>query len=209
MLRAYIGTDRVKAQGALRKALKKGMHTIHLSDASSLSDIEAATQGPGLFGEKKAVILDGVGGNKELLDAYIDILPLCAASEDSFFVLETKPIAQLKRALEKHAESVEVFDAPKKAEDTSVFAVSSALKRGDRKALWVSYRSEMMKGKAPEAVLGVLFWGAKDMFMKSREGSAERKKSAEYIAALTELPHEARRRGVELEYALERFLLSI
>lgn len=209
MLRVYIGTDRVQAREALRRAVPRGAHTLHLSDTSSVADIRAAAQGAGLFGEKKAVILDGVGLNKEIIDEFIDLLPEYAASEEYFFVLEEKPNAALRRALEKYATSFDTYDAPKKADDGSVFAISNALKRGDKKGAWVGYRAELLKGKAPEAVLGVLFWGAKDMFLKSREGSAERTKSALYIAALAELPHEARRRGVELEYALERFLLSL
>lgn len=209
MLRAFIGNDRVNVRKALEKALKKGGNTVRLSDASTSTDLKAVAQGAGLFGETKQVVLENVSANKELYDDFLELLEIYATSEDSFFVCEEKPNAEVKRALQKYAESMEVFALPAKEKDTSVFAISSALKRGDKKTLWVSYRSEIMKGKAPEAILGVLFWGAKDMYMKSREGSSEYAKAGRYVAALTELPHEARRRGVELEYALERFVLSV
>jgi hypothetical protein len=47
------------------------------------------------------------------------------------------------------------------------------------------------------------------MFLKSRVGSPERTRGAALIASLAELPHDSRRRGEDLEYALERFLLTV
>lgn len=209
MLYAILGNDRASVRKALEKMLKKGTDTVRLSDASTLADLKAVAQGAGLFGDTKQVVLEQVSVNKELYEEFLELLEAFAQSEDSFFVCEEKPNAELKRALQKYAKSVDAFVLPAKEKDTRVFAISSALKRGDKKTLWVSYRSEIMKGKAPEAILGVLFWGAKDMCMRSREGSSEHAKAGTYVATLAELPHEARRRGVELEYALERFVLSI
>ena len=89
-----------------------------------------------------------------------------------------------------------------------MFALANALRRADKKALWVGYQRELAKGGAPEAILGVLFWAAKDMFIKSKEGTRESNRAKKLVAELAELPHEARRNGFDLEYALERFVLS-
>lgn len=45
------------------------------------------------------------------------------------------------------------------------------------------------------------------MFLKS--SGAARMRASQRIAELAELPHEARRRGYDLEYALELYLLTI
>jgi hypothetical protein len=71
-----------------------------------------------------------------------------------------------------------------------------------------------LRDEAPEAIHGVLFWGAKDMFLKSlpagrQDASAEHERAGTLVAELSELPHEARRRGFDLEYALERYILSV
>ena len=65
---------------------------------------------------------------------------------------------------------------------------------------------EIAKGGAPEAIHGVLFWGAKDAFLKSGGTDA---RIRQLVADLAALPHEARRRGEDMEYALERFILCV
>ena len=125
-----------------------------------------------------------------------------------FFIFETSPDADTRRTIEKYSATKNRFDAPKKEKDNSVFALANALRRADKKALWVGYQRELAKGGAPEAILGVLFWAAKDMFIKSKEGTRESNRAKKLVAELAELPHEARRNGFDLEYALERFVLS-
>ena len=90
---------------------------------------------------------------------------------------------------------------------TTVFRLADALRAGNKKALWVGYQRELQHGAAPEALHGVLFWAAKDMVLKS-SGSAQKSHAKNLIAELATLPHEARRQGEDLEYALERFILS-
>ena len=68
-----------------------------------------------------------------------------------------------------------------------------------------SERYDSPSGKK-EAIHGILFWAAKDMLLKSRT-DAEKARAKRFIAELAELPHESRRRGIELEYALELFVL--
>jgi hypothetical protein len=54
---------------------------------------------------------------------------------------------------------------------------------------------------------GTLFWAAKQMVLKPR-GASDSLRGKKLVAELAALPHEARRSGEDLEYALERFVLS-
>ncbi|MFZ2887333.1 MAG: hypothetical protein WA021_05950 [Minisyncoccia bacterium] len=211
MIYLYLGTDREKARAkmgaAIEKVVKKA-EIVRITDAHSIEDLKAALQGGGMFGGKRVLVFEGVCVNPELCEVFLDSLERLSKSDEDVFVYEEKPLAELRKKLEKHAETVEKFDAPKKERDSSIFAMANALRAADKKNLWVGYMREIEKGSAPEAVHGVLFWAAKDMLLKSGRDAAAGKRAASLVALLAELPHEARRRGEDLEYALERFLLA-
>jgi hypothetical protein len=210
MLYVFLGADRKKARDAMSSAIKKlgnGYARVHITDASSLADLNAALQGGGMFGGKQAVVLDGTFANDELRTRIVEDLVRMSESADAFFVLEEKVDAAGKRALTKRAETIETFEAPKKAADNAIFKMRFALEKGDKKSLWVSLMREYASGKAPEAVHGFLFWSAKQTVLNGR-GEASLERARALLARLAELPHESRRKGVELEYALERFVLS-
>lgn len=210
----YIGTDREKIKASLRKAIDS-KPTVSISDAHSVADLQEALRGPGMFGEKRTVILDDLLSNDEMRTIVLKALPALAESKETFFILEEKLDAATRKKLEKYAEKIERFDLVKKnANDHGgIFALAYALQRADKKALWVAYQRALAppgrgeRATSPEAIHGVLFWGAKDMFMKSK--GKERERAQKLIAELAELPHEARRKGFDLEYALEHFILAM
>ena len=208
MLYVYIGTDREKARAAMNAAVRnysQGASLVRVSDAHALADLESALAGRGMFDSPagRVVVLDSVLTNDAMRDRVLQALPVAHASEDAFFMLEEKPDAETRRMLEEHADGLEKFDAPKRAKDDAIFTLKNALAKGDKKKLWIGIERELIGGKSPEAIHGFLFWAAKDMVL--RGGSARGKA---LVAALAELPHEARRKGEELEYALERFVLA-
>src|SRR3989344_1804607 len=209
MMYLYLGTDREKARAKMNadiaKAAGKDAHVLRITDAHTIEDLRAALQGGGMFGGKRILVLEGVCLNDEMREVLLDALPSLSDSADETFIYEEKPLADLRKKLEKYAERTEKFDAPKKERDNGIFAIANALRSADKKALWVSYMKEIANGSAPEAIHGVLFWGAKDSLMKAGSGNGREKK---LVAQLAALPHEARRRGEDLEYALERFVLS-
>lgn len=213
MLTLFFGTDRDAARTALDVALKKTKgEVLRITDGHSVEDLRAALQGPGMFASEvpRILIFDGVlaGSNADAVDMIRGALPRLASSPETVYVLEGALDAATRKVVEKHATHVEQFDAPKKQEEKTIFVLANALQRGDKKALWVGLMREYAKGSAPEAVLGLLFWGAKQMVLKSREGSAEYERGSRLVATLAELPHRARRRGEDLSYALERFALT-
>ncbi|MDZ4227216.1 MAG: hypothetical protein U1D26_01930 [Patescibacteria group bacterium] len=205
MLYVYTGTDREKARAALETELKKhkGARVIRLSDAHAPADISAALQGSGLFAERRIVVLDGALENEEMRPLVMQALTAMREAEDSYLILEEKVDAATKRALGKYAEKIQVFDSPKSQEGKGIFALKGALVRGDKKALWIGLQRELIEGKRPEAVHGFLFWAAKDALLRAPTARVRT-----LVARLAELPHEARRQGEELDYALERFVLS-
>ncbi|MEK7107359.1 MAG: hypothetical protein AAB899_04200 [Patescibacteria group bacterium] len=223
MLYFYSGTDRKKAREEMNKAVAHaargrlqvppqpagGARVVRINDTNSPDDLYASLQGGGLFGESHVFVIDGVSENEEMLAVLLRMLEGMKQSDENFFVYEMSPSADTRRAIERYAEKSERFNAPKKEKDNSVFALANALRRVDKKALWAGYQRELLKGKEPEAIHGVLFWGAKDMLLKSKDGTPENKRAKKLVAELAELPHEARRNNFPLEYALERFVLSV
>lgn len=203
----YIGSDREKARAKMQADIakvSKGAEIVRITDAHSREDLASALRGGGMFATTRVLVFENLNSNGELREMLL--AALAAGVDDPVFMFEEKLLAADKKKFEKFAERTEIFDAPKKERDSSIFAIANALRAGDKKALWVSYMKEIAKGGAPEAVHGVLFWGAKDAFTKSGGRDA---RAGKLVAALAELPHEARRRGEDLEYALERFVLSV
>lgn len=207
MLYLYTGTDIDTARAAARAAA--GDVAIRITDAHSIEDARAALQGGGVFMGPQVVIFDRVFGSDEMKELIFASLQLMKLAPDSFYVVSEKLDTATQKQLEKYAEETKKFEAARSAKEaSSIFAIANALKKSDKKTLWVSYQRELMSGTAPEAIHGILFWAAKDMFLKSREGSGEHTRAKKLIATLAELPHTSRRRGEELSYSLEQFLLS-
>lgn len=205
MLYFFSGTDTDKARAAMNAAVQKENGSVlRITDAHSRADLEMALQGVGLFGEKNSVVLDNVYLNDELRGALEPRLQSLGKSSDSYFMLEGALDAAMRKSIEKHATVFERFDAKSTKKQETIFALANALQAGKKKELWVGYQKELQAGKAAEAIHGVLFWVAKQMHL--RQNSA---RSRAFVATLAELPHEARRNGEDLEYALERFVLSM
>jgi len=213
MLYFYSGTDRLAARDAMNKALapftKRGMVPMRITDASAIEDFHATLQSGGMFAVERIITFESVLENEAMRTVLVETFSTLKSSQDHFFLLEEKPDAATRKLVEKHATTSQKFEASKKpAPATTIFALANALRAGNKKALWVGYQRELQSGAAPEAIAGVLFWAVKDMFLKSRS-DAEKKRAQALIAELTELPHDARRNGEELEYALERFVLAL
>ena len=210
MLHLYSGTDREKARAetnaAVKKAATKGTEVIRITDAHTVADLKSALEGAGMFGGVRTVVLEGVWGNEEMHVVAEGSLQRMRDSDEHFFIFEEKLDAATRKTIEKYAEDSKKFDAVKQKESNTIFALANALRSRDKKALWVSYQRELA-GSAPEAIHGVLFWGAKQALLAAR-GAKDIERAQKLVAHLAELPHESRRRGVELEYALERFVLS-
>lgn len=203
----YSGTDTEKIRAAVQQKLRtvKGS-VVRVTDAHTTEDFKAAFQGKGMFGETQVVVFEHVLQHADMNVLLLDSLEVLKNSDDVFIVVEEKVDAATRKRIEKYAEESDRYDAKKNAADNTAFDMANALQRGDKKNLWVSYMRELGKGSSPEMLHGILFWAAKQSAMKAN--GPVKKKAEDLIIALVELPHEARRRGVDMEYALERFVLS-
>lgn len=201
MIYFFTGTDTARLREKLNAALGTG--AVRITDAHSLADLEAALGSAGLFGGGGDVVLDSTLAHPELAPALLSRLSELADRSARYFILESAPDAATRKLLERHADRTEKIDLPKTKKQETIFGLANALQRGQKKDLWVGYQRELAAGKAPEAIHGVLFWAAKQQCLR-----APNERARQIVAELAELPHEARRRGVDLEYALERFVLT-
>ena len=112
-------------------------------------------------------------------------------------------MTNIRKKRKKPEKKANPLHAPAKKKDDSIFGLANALQRGKKKELWIGYQKELAVGKSPEAIHGVLFWAAKQALLRNVRDARAR----ELVAKLAELPHESRRRGLELEYSLELFVL--
>lgn len=213
MLHVITGADRKKARAALWKAVRAAAQThaariAHVREGESAArDIRESLQGEGLFGERRVLVCDEVCGQEDARLALVSLLAHCKAMKTPCFVYEEKPDAEAKRVLKKYADSYDEYALAKKEQDDGAFSVAHALGRRDKKALWVSYISALSHGASPEAIHGILFWKVKALLSGGKTAFSETELRA-LVKALATLPHEARRRGLDMEYALERFLLG-
>lgn len=203
MLYFYTGTDTEELRKRLATALEGKREVVRITDAHALHDMDAALGGAGLFGATRIVVLDHVLQKEELRESLLPHLQPLRDSAEEFHLIESSIDATTRKSVEKYAQETVRIDAPKAAKENSMFALANFLQTGKRKELWVAYQKELQKGSAPEAVHGLLFWAAKQMLLRS-----DTPRARALVAELAELPHEARRRGQELEYALEHFVLS-
>ncbi len=209
MLYLFSGTDSDALRLAMQECVeKKGKErtVIRVTDAHTVDDLSAALLGPGMFDGPRVVILDATLQNEEMAPIVLEALERMKDGVDIAIIKEEKVDAATRKRIEKYAEESVRLDAAKSGgRDGGAFDLGYAMQRGDKKALWVGYMREISKGTAPEALHGILFWAAKQALLKSGMRATPRARAL--VAQLAELPHESRRRGYELEYALEEFVL--
>ncbi len=208
MLYFFYGTDTETVRAALNSAVEahaKDADVIRITDAHTLADLDMALMGGGMFGGRRVVVLDGVLANEEMRVVVMSALARLRSSSDTICLHEYVPDAATKKQVEKYAEQTQKFELAKGKVADTIFNVVRPLQDGKKKDLWVAYQREILAGKAPEAIHGMFFYAAKDLLLKRPQDARARR----MVAELAELPHESRRSGYELEYALERFVLSV
>ena len=165
-----------------------------------------ALHGPGMFGAPRTIVLEYILDREDMRDHLEKQITVIGQSPETIVLIEEKLDALAKKKFAPYLSTP--LDAPKKgAQPTRIFVVGDALKRHDRKATWLAYQQALLDGAAPEAIHGILFWALKDAYTKARSRD-EIQWLRRMLHELVALPHEARRRGEDLEYALEAFVLS-
>lgn len=198
----------------------------------------------GLFANKYIVLVDRVGEDKARREELADKADAMAGSENIFIVVEGRLDKATVTKIEKMAEKTQEFmvdkseipkvwagagDNSRADSGPSIFVLSDALGRRDRRELWVLYRQFIDNDASPEEIHGALFWQVKSMVIAARAKSASDSglapftysKSKAFAANFTEVElgkllndlievsHDSRRGKGELETRLEVLLLSI
>lgn len=197
-------------------------------DEANVFELEEQAGNNGLFPETKLFILHNFLDNKETETWLWQQLDQGLFKNHHLVLVEQKLLAGPKKKLAAHQPIIKENKRPSVGRDDSVFAITNALLARDRKTAWVEYRKAIMAGKAPEEIMGLLWWQAKTMWLvaklgqksgvkpfvlnKSKQavqkygGEAGVKKLAKKIVATY---HDARLGGIPLEEGCERLLLSI
>ncbi|MDE1941293.1 MAG: hypothetical protein KGI66_04195 [Patescibacteria group bacterium] len=202
------------------------------ADDWSASALEGDLGGQGLFSNKYIIFLDRLAENEEAKEALPDLIPAMKGSANILIVLEGKLSAELKKAVDKHAEKAVVSDLAVqklKKPEFNIFALADAVGSRDPVKSWMIYRQAVDAGHGSEAIIGTLFWQLKSMalaanaksaseaglspfvFSKSKKnsGNFSKEELGRLLSDLIVMYHEGHRGTVDLELAAERWLLSI
>lgn len=230
MIYLFYGTDveRVRSKAfawvAAARTKEPNLAYVRLTrEELTSAALEDAASSGGLFVKRLLILLDDpfpsaraisdeendeeeVSTNN-VLEEYLDQL----ADSDNAIVIVAPKLASAKA--KKLLEKVKVeykFDMPTAREATRGFnsnlVNALALRSSDK--LWLEIHRALRAGDAPEMLHGLLHWKARDLMEK---GSRTWKplEARQLSLDLIELLQSARRGGLELDLALEKFALSI
>lgn len=208
-------------------------HVVALDEASIPFDdsIDRFTH-PQLFANTRIIILDEVNDIPEW-----ELTPPRAQtftqSEDIVFALAKtfpkKTISVVEKAGGKIYECKKVRGAakPKRSTANNHFALTDAFARKDKKQSWILYRKLIDEKVVPEEIHGLLVWQIKALLLASQCNSAGQaglnpfvyKKAQSFLShwseeelletykKFVELYHDSHRGIMEMETAIEKFLL--
>lgn len=186
-----------------------------------------AAEGASLFGGTSVVIVDTPSQHDDLAREVEENLDALAASAHRFVVIEGPLAADAKKRYAAHAETVAEHKRPA-AERFNVFALGDALAARDKKKLWTLLNDAYRAGLSGEEIAGTLWWQLKTLRLAdvTSDAAAAGMKDFPYnkakralrgfkdgeLAALSEsllsAYHDARQGGLDLDLALERWVLS-
>ena len=199
MLYVILGTDRIMSRSkfaTLRDSLiaKRPDASVAVfdEDTCDVAALPSLAASAGLFSAKSLVVLDSVLGDEAIREAVVNILSDISASENVFMLYEEKVDAKTKKSLEKYAEHMDVYDAPKLAfrgvpvkraapvseharmcAAFSGFDLADAVASRDKKRAWMLLQHARMCDVGAEEIHGTIFWQVKMMLVCKDANSAE------------------------------------
>lgn len=230
----YGNPDKIfkKANSIVDSLLKKnsGSNLLKIdSDNFDNFNIDEMIGGQSLFTIKQIIYLKRLFEKKDVSESLLKRIKELGQSNNIFIIVEEKLDKKTFTAIEKQSEKIQSFDVKKENQQKeNIFDLTEALGRRDPKKLWLLYQEKIRKNR-PEEIHGILWWQIKTMLMVRNSKNIEETglkpfvfKKAEsfnqnYSNAeindisdrLINILHNSRRNGLELELALEKFVLSI
>ncbi len=234
MLTVLYGTDserrRAKLDALVASYVKKGAQHISFSDASFDADaLRTIAEQSSLFGDTTVATVSGIGDNPELRESFLGIAKGLAESSQTFILSENALLAPFIKSVTTAGANVEKFEGVKKKpiEKFNSFSLTDAYSARKRSQAWSLYRAAISAGVAPREIHGLLFWCIKNMLLAEKSPNAESAglhpfvygkakiaaggfQKGELSRLLVEtcaLVHEATYGGLDLETAMEAFIL--
>lgn len=231
MLYVFYGTDSDRAHAkaidtlnSLRKKAPDATVSRLTGAGVTESSIAESLNEYGLFKSEIVLLVDV---RDEGIDAAVAAAGVCAASSHVVLYSCGALTQKEKKSLAAHAKKMQEFEAKAKKPVSNLFSITDALYAKDAKRMILDIEKARMRGVAAEELLGVLFWGAKNMVLADAAQTAEgaglkpfvfqkAKKGASMwgsdgsralVAAIAHIPHESRSIGVDPYVLLEKYLL--
>jgi DNA polymerase III delta subunit len=188
-----------------------------------------ALGGTSLFGGRQIFLLDTPSALAEFEEEVLSALAELAESENVFLILEGPLLAGKVKQYQKHAEAVENHGVPHSREERN-FALTDALMNRDRRRLWVALQELRLAGSPDEQIIGQLWWQLKNLRLVELTKTANEAGMNEYpykkakqslrnfsndhevsavALSLLEMMHETRTGSVDLDVALEQWVLRL
>jgi len=165
--------------------------------------------GARLFGKKSTVVFLNFCEYEETRIFILGKLSLMADSGNFFVFVEGKLTKDILDAFKKARAELNIFELPKiRLEKFDNFLVANAFGAKDKLNLWIYFRQALDRGVVMEELAGVLFWKIKDMLLKKNFTKFSEKELKNFVAKLSYLLPEARRKGLDAESVFEQFLLE-
>jgi hypothetical protein len=214
MIYLFAGDDAInkrKAYENFMKSLPKEVATFSVSrNDFDPMQIESFYSGAGLFFAKSAVIFQNIFEREEIRGFILYKLSLMGESKNDFIFLDARLNKTILDAFKKARAELNVFELPKEdKEKFNNFLLANAFGDRDKLNLWINYRRAIEKGVGMEELIGVLFWKAKDMVLKKNFGKWKAEELKNFVAKISYLLPEARKKGLDDEAAFEQFLLDV
>ena len=193
-------------------------------------NIEELIGGRSLFTGKQIIYLKRVFENIVIAESLVEKIKEISSSENIFIIAEEKLKKSIFNKIEKNSEKVQEFEIKKTIlkKENNIFDLAGAFGERDVKKLWSLYQHKV-KNVRPEEIHGILWWQIKSILSASKSNnpvdsglkpfvfqkaiSYSKKYSKEELEKksndLINMIHESRRSGLDLNIALERFILSI
>ena len=213
MLYLFSGDDAQKKNLSCEKFIKslpKGIETFFISkNGFDPTQVESFYSGASLFAASSAVVLERLLEYEEARDFILDKLKLMGESSNHFVFLEGKLNKVTLDAFKKARAEINVFERPEeKKERFDNFLLANTFANKDKLNTWIYFRQAVERGVSLEELVGVLFWKIKDTLLKRDFTKFPEEQLKDFVARLSYLLPEARKKGLDAESALEQFLLE-
>ncbi|MEX0930849.1 MAG: hypothetical protein WDZ68_00995 [Candidatus Paceibacterota bacterium] len=233
MLYVFYGNDTVavrsKAHAFVDEQAKDEM-TLNTIEADNyyLDMIRNAVRSISLFSGNYVYLIDTPKQSAELQSELMEMLGEMSTSPHTFIVVEETLLAPERKKYEKYANQIEERKREQK-EVFNMFSLADALSRKDKKLLWLVLNDAVRAGLSSEEIISMLWWQLKTLRIASVTASAKEAGMKDFpynkakralgkfktgeIEALSQslltYYHDARRGQVDLDLALEQWVLSL